>query len=154
MKPLGSFDQTTGGRQGDKAIDPMQTPSDPDQIQAEKPDGREPRGAAILVVTRREENAEAINSILRNRGLASHCTRVADLTGIESQLQDDYDVVIVFSDENVDVLSELLRLRDSIQADLPVISCRDGPQEFVIDNPPTLLRITCNLIDEANELNW
>ena len=132
MKPPRSFDQTTGGRQGDKAIDPMHKPGDADQFQPEKPDGREPRGAAILVVTRWEENAEAINSILRNRGLASHCTRVADLTGIESQLRDDFGVAIVFSDENADVLSELLRLRDSIRADLPVISCRDAIDSDVL----------------------
>lgn len=103
----------------------MHEPGDTDLIQVDKPDRKEPRGIAILVVTRREENAEAINSILRNRGLASHCTQIADLTGIESHLQDEYGVAIVFSDENVDVLSELLRSRDSIQPDLPVISCRD-----------------------------
>ena len=110
----------------------MHERSDPDLIQDEKPEGREPRSVAILVVTRWEENAEAINRILRNRGLASHCTRVADLTGIESHLRDEYGVVIVFSDEHVDVLSELLRSRDSIQPDLPVISCRDAIDSDVL----------------------
>ena len=77
------------------------------------------------MISRWDENSEAINSILRNRGLASHCTRIADLTGIEGHLREGYGVVIVFSDENVDVFSELLRSRDSINPDLPVISCRE-----------------------------
>jgi len=110
----------------------MHEPGDTNLMQVDEPDGREPRGITILVVTRREENAEAINSILRNRGLASHCTQVADLTGIESHLQNEYSVAIVFADENVDVLSELLRSRDNLQPDLPVISCRDAIDSDVL----------------------
>lgn len=80
----------------------------------------------VLVVSRREENAEAINSILRNRGIAAHCTSVADLTDIESRLAEDFGAAVVFSDETVDLLGELLRARDNTRPELPVISCRDN----------------------------
>ena len=43
----------------------------------------EPESLPILVITQRENRASAVNSILRNRGLAARCTRIDDAAAVD-----------------------------------------------------------------------
>jgi diguanylate cyclase (GGDEF)-like protein/PAS domain S-box-containing protein len=85
----------------------------------------EPDTLPLLVVSRREDNASAINSLLRNRGLAARCHRVENGEGLENQGSTKFLLVFVFSDEAQDLLPEVLKLRNRIDPELPVLSCRE-----------------------------
>ncbi|MGB5542900.1 MAG: bifunctional diguanylate cyclase/phosphodiesterase [Gammaproteobacteria bacterium] len=78
----------------------------------------------MLVVSGSPDNAEAINSVLRNRGIAAHCTRIATAAAFREHAGIGYSLAVVFADEDVDMLPEVLRVRDLTDNDLPVVSCR------------------------------
>jgi diguanylate cyclase (GGDEF)-like protein/PAS domain S-box-containing protein len=78
----------------------------------------------VLVVSTSPDNAEAINSVLRNRGIPAHCTRIPGAMDFHDEARSDYLLAIVFSDEHEDLLTEVLRVRDLTDTGLPVVSCR------------------------------
>jgi len=78
----------------------------------------------VLVVTRRQDRAELINSILRNGGIPFHYRRVDEADGASEALGLGFDLCVVFADENPDVLRSVLDARDRAVPDLPIISCR------------------------------
>ncbi len=78
----------------------------------------------MLVVSGSPDNAEAINSVLRNRGIPAHCTRIASAELFKDHAGTGYSLAVVFSDEDVNLLQEVLKIRDLMDKDLPVVSCR------------------------------
>lgn len=78
----------------------------------------------VLVVTRHQDRAELINSILRNGGIPFHYRRVDEAGTASEVLEVGFDLGVVFADENPDVLRSVLDARDRLVPDLPIISCR------------------------------
>ena len=79
----------------------------------------------MIVVTQRENRASAVNSILRNRGLAARCTRIDDASGLDARLTGDATLAVVFSDEGPELLDQVIRIKNGFDSDLPVLSCRE-----------------------------
>jgi len=77
-------------------------------------------------VTARQDRAETINSILRNGGVALHYHRAEDAGKAAEAINLDYDLAVVFSDENPDLLPAVIDARDRGQSKLTVISCRES----------------------------
>jgi len=77
------------------------------------------------MVTARQDRAEAINSILRNGGIALHYVRADDAARAAELMDLEFEFAVVFADENPDLLSSVLEARDRSNRNLPVISCRE-----------------------------
>ena len=77
-------------------------------------------------MTARQDRAETINSILRNGGVALHYHRAEDAGKAAEAINLDYDLAVVFSDENPDLLPAVIDARDRGQSKLTVISCRES----------------------------
>jgi diguanylate cyclase (GGDEF)-like protein len=67
-----------------------------------------------------------INSILRNGGVALHYHRAEDAGKAAEAIDLDYDLAVVFSDEDPDLLAAVIDARDRGQSKLTVISCRES----------------------------
>ncbi len=81
-------------------------------------------GVRVLVVTSRQDSAEAINSILRNGGIPMHYRRASTAEAAAELMDLGFDLGIVFSDEDPDLLASVLSARDRIARDFPILSCR------------------------------
>lgn len=96
---------------------------------AEISESEEPRLQAeavnVLIITSRQDRAETINSILRNGGIALHYDRVADTPGAVEAIEQEYELALVFADEDPDLLSSIIAAREQSRSQLPVISCRE-----------------------------
>ena len=75
-------------------------------------------------MTDRQDNAESINSILRNGGIPLHFHRAANPDEVVEALAQEFDLAVVFSDQDPDLLGMVVRARDEHRKPLPVISCR------------------------------
>lgn len=84
----------------------------------------EPDAVPVLVVSASPDNAEAINSVLRNRGIPAHCKRITSAMDFHDEVRGDYHLAVVFADEDDRLLTEILRVRDLEDTEIPVISCR------------------------------
>ncbi|MGD8635568.1 MAG: hypothetical protein PVI48_03810, partial [Gammaproteobacteria bacterium] len=62
-------------------------------------------------MTARQDRAETINSILRNGGVALHYHRAEDAGKAAEAINLDYDLAVVFSDENPDLLPAVIDAR-------------------------------------------
>jgi hypothetical protein len=80
----------------------------------------------VLVVTSRQDSAEAINSILRNGGIPLHYRRANTAEAAAELMDTGFDLGIVFSDEDPDLLAGVLYARDRIARDFPILSCREN----------------------------
>ncbi len=78
----------------------------------------------VLIVTDRQDSAETINSILRNGGIALHYRRIGAAAEVDESISQEYDLAVVFADEDPDLLGTVIRARDQHNRSLPVISCR------------------------------
>jgi diguanylate cyclase (GGDEF)-like protein/PAS domain S-box-containing protein len=87
----------------------------------------------LLVVSRRDDNVAAVNSLLRNRGLAVRCHRIGDPDELEELGTSRFVLLCVFSDEADGLLEDVVRIRQRIDPDLPVLSCRGGVDMTTID---------------------
>jgi len=84
----------------------------------------DPENVRVLIVTVRQDNAETINSILRNGGIPLHYGRAVNADDAMESIGQEYDLAVVFSDEDPDLLGAVIRARDEHNRALPVISCR------------------------------
>lgn len=66
-----------------------------------------------------------INSILRNGGIALHYHRAEDAGSAAEAIDLDYEISVVFSDEDPDLLASVVGARDRGQSKLTIISCRE-----------------------------
>ena len=84
----------------------------------------------VIVLSRQEDHAEAINRVLRNSGRAAHVMRLDDAGDLPSRLQErEWELVVVFADENEDLLANAVSVLDAAGTDLPVVSCREQIDE-------------------------
>lgn len=78
----------------------------------------------VLIVTNRQDNAELINSVLRNGGIPLHYNRVADVQDAAESMTTEFDLAVVFADQDPDLLGAVISARNAHARALPVISCR------------------------------
>jgi multidomain signaling protein FimX len=89
----------------------------------------------VIVLTRSEDHAEAINRVLRNSGRASHVLRLDDAGDLAQHLADgDCELAVVFSDESDHLLLTAAAVVEAAGLDLPIISCREHVDEAAIAN--------------------
>lgn len=87
----------------------------------------------VIVLSRQEDNAEAINRVLRNSGRAAHVQRLDDAGDLAEQLQDDTcQLLVVFADESENLLLTAAAVVDASGLELPLISCREQLDEDAI----------------------
>jgi diguanylate cyclase (GGDEF)-like protein len=85
----------------------------------------------VIVVSRLQERAEAVNSCLRNGGRVARIRRVDDA----GELHDDglgsetWQLAVVFSDESDDLLAKVIAVLAEAGTDVPVVSCREALDE-------------------------
>jgi len=84
----------------------------------------------VIVVSRLQERAEAINSCLRNGGRVARIRRVDDagdlLDGLGSEA---WQLAVVFADESGDLLGKVIAVLAEAGLDVPVVSCRETLDE-------------------------
>jgi hypothetical protein len=84
----------------------------------------------VIVVSRLEERAEAVNSCLRNGGRVARIRRVDDagdlLDGLGSEA---WQLAVVFADESGDLLGKVIAVLAEAGLDVPVVSCRETLDE-------------------------
>jgi multidomain signaling protein FimX len=87
----------------------------------------------VIVLSRQEDNAEAINRVLRNSGRAAHVQRLDDAGDLAEQLKDDAcQLLVVFADESENLLLTAAAVVEAAGLELPLISCRDHLDEEAI----------------------
>lgn len=87
----------------------------------------------VIVLSRHEDNAEALNRVLRNSGRAAHVQRLDDAGELTDRLADKRcELVVVFADENENLLLTTAAVIDAAGLDIPLISCRETLDEASI----------------------
>ena len=85
---------------------------------------------SILVVSRLQERAEAVNSCLRNGGHPAHVLRLDDAGELSERLDEGgWQLAVVFSDESDDLLSKVVEVLSAAGREIPVVSCRENVDE-------------------------
>jgi multidomain signaling protein FimX len=87
----------------------------------------------VIVLSKHEDNAEAINRALRNSGRAAHVLRLDDAGDLAEHLGNGpCEMLIVFADESENLLITAAAVVDAAGLDLPLISCRERLDEDAI----------------------
>ena len=87
----------------------------------------------VIVLSRHEDNAEAINRVLRNSGRAAHVLRLDDAGDLAEQLGEaGCELLVVFADESENLLITAAAVLEAAGLELPLISCREAVDEGVI----------------------
>ena len=87
----------------------------------------------VIVLSRHEDNAEAINRVLRNSGRAAHVLRLDDAGDLAEHLgSEPCELLVVFADESDNLLITAAAVADAASVDIPLISCRETLDEDVI----------------------
>ena len=86
------------------------------------PTAEESTAVPLLVLSRNQENAEAINSILRNAGHAVHCTWLPGAGDLaDALIQINPELLVVFADDGLLDLSVLPQVRAQTSPPVPVV---------------------------------
>jgi multidomain signaling protein FimX len=84
----------------------------------------------VIVLSRHEDNAEAVNRVLRNSGRAAHVLRLDDAGDLSEHLGGtSCELLVVFADENENLLLTAAAVVDAAGLDVPVVSCRETLDE-------------------------
>lgn len=84
----------------------------------------------VIVLSRHEDNAEAVNRLLRNSGRAAHVQRLDDAGDLADQLAaGSCELLVVFADESDELLLTAAAVLEAADVDLPLLSCRDTLDE-------------------------
>ncbi len=87
----------------------------------------------VIVLSRHEDNAEAINRALRNSGRAAHVRRLDDAGDLADELgEQSCELLVVFADESDNLLLTAAAVLETTGLDLPMISCRGELDEAAI----------------------
>lgn len=87
----------------------------------------------VIVLSRQEDNAEAINRVLRNSGRAAHVRRLDDAGDLAEELgEQGCELLVVFADESDNLLLTAAAVLDATGLELPMISCRGELDEAAI----------------------
>jgi len=93
----------------------------------------ETNAVPVIVLSRHEDNAEAINRVLRNSGRAAHVLRLDDAGDLADHLGDGAcELLVVFADESENLLLTAAAVLDATGLDLPLISSRESLDEAAI----------------------
>ncbi|HEY8537634.1 MAG TPA: EAL domain-containing protein [Steroidobacteraceae bacterium] len=87
----------------------------------------------MIVLTRHQDNVEAINSTLRNAGQAVRCAWVRELTDLPEALQgSDAYMLIAFVGPDPADTTKVMQVCGQARADIPVIIAREQVDEDII----------------------
>jgi diguanylate cyclase (GGDEF)-like protein len=87
----------------------------------------------VIVLSRHEDNAEAINRVLRNSGRAAHVRRLDDAGDLADHLREGAcELLVVFADESENLLITAAAVLEAAGIDLPLISSRESLDEAAI----------------------
>jgi multidomain signaling protein FimX len=87
----------------------------------------------VIVLSRHEDNAEAINRALRNSGRAAHVLRLDDAGDLASHLGDGRcELLVVCADESENLLVTTAAVLEATGTELPIISARKQLDEAAI----------------------
>ena len=93
----------------------------------------ETNAVPVIVLSRHEDNAEAINRVLRNSGRAAHVLRLDDAGDLADHLGDGAcELLVVCADESENLLITAAAVLDAAGLDLPLISSRESLDEAAI----------------------
>jgi multidomain signaling protein FimX len=86
----------------------------------------------VIVLSRHEDNAEAVNRTLRNSGRAAHVLRLDDAGDLAEQVTAGCELVVVFADESDNLLITAAAVLEAAGLELPLVSCREKIDEGAI----------------------
>lgn len=87
----------------------------------------------IIVVTKREEHVEAINSTLRNAGHPVHCTWLSDARDLGVTLSKiKPELLLCFSKETEAGIEDIIKTRERYAPEVPVIALESNANEDAI----------------------
>lgn len=93
----------------------------------------ETNAVPVIVLSRHEDNAEAVNRVLRNSGRAAHVLRLDDAGDLAERLADDgWELLVVFADESENLLITAAAVLEAAGRELPLISVRAKLDEDII----------------------
>jgi len=92
-----------------------------------------PGAVPIIVITKSQDNVEAINSALRKAGHPAHCTWLPDTRDLGDALtQLNPEMLIAFTDEPGIALNWIMPVRTETAPDMPVLIVRETIDEAAI----------------------
>ena len=87
----------------------------------------------MIVLTRHQDNVEAINSTLRNAGHAVHCSWIRELNDLPVALQNaNAYMLIAFVGPDPADTAKIMNVYKQAQARIPVLIARDQVDEEII----------------------
>ncbi|HKK02505.1 MAG TPA: EAL domain-containing protein [Gammaproteobacteria bacterium] len=87
----------------------------------------------VIVLSRQDDNAEAVNRLLRNSGRAAHVERLDDAGDLADKLAaGGCELLVVFADESDELLLTAAAVLEAAGFDLPLLSCRESLDEDTI----------------------
>jgi len=90
-------------------------------------------GVPIIVIARRPDYVEAVNSTLRKGGHPVHCTWISDLGDLPDALvQINPELVLAFTQEIGAPIQKLVDIRNQLAPTVPVLEVRDSVDEELI----------------------
>lgn len=89
----------------------------------------------MIVLTRHQDNVEAINSNLRNAGMAVRCNWIKELTDLGDALQQiNAHMLVAFVGPDPADMTKVMTVAKQYGADVPVLFARDQVDEEIISN--------------------
>jgi PAS domain S-box-containing protein len=89
----------------------------------------------MIVLTRHQDNVEAINSNLRNAGVAVRCNWIKELTDLGEALQQiNAHMLVAFVGPDPADMTKVMTVAKQYGADVPVLLARDQVDEEIIAN--------------------
>lgn len=89
----------------------------------------------MIVLTRHQDNVEAINSTLRNAGVAVRCNWIKELTDLGEALQQiNAHMLVAFVGPDPADMTKVMTVAKQYGADVPVLFARDQVDEEIIAN--------------------
>jgi PAS domain S-box-containing protein len=87
----------------------------------------------LIVLTRHQDNVEAINSTLRKAGLAAHCNWIRELNDLGEALQQiNAHMLIAFVGTDAADTAKVMAVCKQFRAEVPVLIARDQVDEDII----------------------
>ncbi len=87
----------------------------------------------MIVLTRHQDNVEAINSTLRNAGLAVRCNWIRELNDLgEALTQINAHMLVAFVGQDPSDIARVMAVSKQFGADVPVLIARDQLDEAAI----------------------
>ena len=90
-------------------------------------------GISIVVVTKLDDQVEAINTALRDVGHAAHCIKVTKVSELENALAaNSSELIVLFGSPDPTSLQPIVAARDATAPQIPLILVHDEVTEDII----------------------